>query len=26
VVYVMIQRIYVQAILGKPVKVGGQED
>lgn len=26
VLYVMIQRIYVQAILGKPVKVGGQDD
>ena len=26
VLYVMIQRIYVRAILGKPVKVGGQDD
>lgn len=26
VVYVLVQRIYVQAILGKSVKVGGQED
>ena len=26
VLYVMIQRVYVQAILGKPVKVGGQDD
>lgn len=26
VLYVLVQRIYVQAILGKAVKVGGQED
>lgn len=26
VIYVLVQRIYVQAILGKAVKVGGQKD
>jgi len=26
VIYVLVQRIYVQAILGKAIKVGGQDD